>query len=105
MEESALQQSRHKLAESGKDGSEIVSLRAKLEENFSLILSLEEELKQLKSKKSTETKNQDINEDISKVEIKLMATETDLDHTKALLKTEENKTQKQSLQVQMMKDR
>ena len=35
----------------------------------------------------------------------LLATEEDLEQTKTLLRQEENKTQKQALQVQMMKDR
>ena len=66
-------------------------------------MSLEDELKNLKIENAKMNKKaiSSSREDISASEIKLIATEEDLEDTRNLLKKEENKTAKQSLQVRL----
>ena len=107
LEEAALQKSRDILAKEEKGDVKAISLRKELDQKTATIASLEDEIKILKRLKPNQSKTESkkAKEEISQYEIKLLATEEDLEQTKTLLRVEENKTQKQALQVQMMKDR
>ena len=99
-------EARDHLEKEDKESGKVAELKSQLEEKSASISALEDEIKVLKRKKSSNKKNEaDTKEEISNYEIKLLATEEDLEQTKTLLRQEENKTQKQALQVQMMKDR
>ena len=76
-------------------------MKQKLDDQSAIIVSLEDELKNLKIENAKMNKKaiSSSREDISASEIKLIATEEDLEDTRNLLKKEENKTAKQSLQV------
>ena len=109
LEEAALQKSRDMLSKEEKDDTEVLALRKKLELKATSIASLEDEIKILKRVKPSQVKGgtdgKKAKEEVSQAEIKLLATEEDLEQTKTVLRQEENKTQTQALQVKMMKDR
>ena len=72
-----------------------------MDDQSAIIVSQEDELKKLKIENANINKKaiSSSREDISASEIKLIATEEDLEDTRNLLKKEENKTAKQGLQV------
>ena len=72
-----------------------------MDDQSAIIVSQEDELKKLKIENAKINKKaiSSSREDISASEIKLIATEEDLEDTRNLLKKEENKTAKQGLQV------
>lgn len=83
--------------------SQVSELKKQLEDQSEVVMSLEAEIKKLNHQ--AKMKLQGSSEDITNFEIKLLATEEDLEATKTLLKKEEAKTAKQSLQVKMLKER
>ena len=104
LQETAVQKARDQLRQQPiepiNDGH-IVELKQRLDEQQITIGTLEEENKRLTSEKLKVTANNNV----SQSEIKLLATEEDLEATKTLLKKEEAKTAKQQLQVKMLKER
>ena len=108
LEVAAAQKSRDILAKEDKGGVVMSALKKELEDKSTTIAGLEDEIKMLKKRlKKTPAGKAEANakEEISQYEIRLLATEEDLEQTKTILRQEENKTQKQMLQIQMMKDR
>ncbi|CAG5099600.1 Oidioi.mRNA.OKI2018_I69.XSR.g16596.t1.cds [Oikopleura dioica] len=111
LEEEAIEKSRDIMRSSSRiefDSETVENLKNENLEMKSIVAALEDEINALKrctpvpKKGSKSSKNSD---EISDSEIKLLATEEDLENVKVALKQEEQKTQKQALQVQMMKDR
>ena len=110
LEEDAIEKSRNFMRSSSRieiDSEAVETLKSENLEMKSVVVALEDEINALKRSTPVPKKcnKASKNDEISDFEIKLLATEEDLENVKVLLKQEEQKTQKQALQVQMMKDR
>ena len=110
LEEDAIEKSRNFMRSSSRieiDSEAVETLKSENLEMKSLVVALEDEINALKRSTPVPKKcnKASKNDEISDSEIKLLATEEDLENVKVSLKQEEQKTQKQALQVQMMKDR
>ena len=102
LQETAVQKAREQLRQTPEpEDGHVVELKQRLDDQMVTISSLEEEIKRSASEKLKVTSSNNV----SQSEIKLLATEEDLEVTKTLLKKEEAKTTKQQLQVKMLKER
>ena len=99
LQETAVEKAREQLRQTPEPDDGQLILKQRLDDQQAVISALEEEIKRLEKSKMTTSNN------VSESEIKLLATEEDLEATKILLKKEEAKTSKQQLQVKMLKER